>query len=111
MPDAPLDARILDRLFVTVAARKGADPGSSYTARLFAKGRQKIARKVGEEAIEVIVAAMAEGRDRVAEESADVLYHLLVLWAATGVAPEDVWKALAAREGISGITEKERRGR
>jgi phosphoribosyl-ATP pyrophosphohydrolase len=111
MADAGLDGRILDRLFRTIASRRGADPASSYTAKLFGKGRQKIARKVGEEAIEVIVAAMTEGRERVAEESADVLYHLLVLWADTGVTPEEVWRALAAREGISGIAEKQGRSK
>ena len=83
----------------------------AYTAKLFAKGRQKIARKVGEEAIEVVVAAMSETPERLADESADVLYHLLVLWAEAGVHPHDVWEKLAAREGVSGIAEKQARGK
>ncbi|QNT69376.1 phosphoribosyl-ATP diphosphatase [Defluviicoccus vanus] len=100
------DATVLDRLFKTIESRRGADPSSSYTAKLLNKGRHKIARKVGEEAIEVIVAAIDETPEHVAAESADVLYHLLVLWADVGVRPRDVWAALAAREGMSGIAEK-----
>lgn len=102
----PLDATVLDRLFKTIESRRGADPSTSYTAKLFAKGRHKIARKVGEEAIEVIVAAIDETPNHVAAESADVLYHLMVLWADVGIKPRDVWAALAAREGMSGIAEK-----
>lgn len=102
----PLDATVLDRLFKTIENRRGADPSTSYTAKLFAKGRHKIARKVGEEAIEVIVAAIDETPNHVAAESADVLYHLMVLWADVGIKPRDVWAALAAREGMSGIAEK-----
>ncbi|NJO56091.1 MAG: phosphoribosyl-ATP diphosphatase [Rhodospirillales bacterium] len=105
------DATVLDRLFKTIESRRGADPSTSYTAKLFDKGRHKIARKVGEEAIEVIVSALDETPDRVAAESADVLYHLLVLWADTGVKPRDVWAALAARESMSGLAEKLGRGK
>jgi phosphoribosyl-ATP pyrophosphohydrolase len=101
-----LDGRILDKLFGIIDDRRGSDPGSSYTARLLAKGRAKIAKKTGEEAAEVIVAALAEGRDELAAESADLLYHLLVLWAAAGVGPRDVWLQLAKREGVSGLVEK-----
>lgn len=104
------DAHILERLYQTIVSRRGADPQSSYTARLFAKGRQKIARKVGEEAIEVVVAAITETPERLADESADVLYHLLVLWADAGVQPAEVWAKLAAREGVSGLVEKKARG-
>ena len=100
------DPHILDRLFATIDARKGADPETSYTAKLFAKGRGKIAQKLGEEATETIVAALSETPEHVASESADLLYHLLVLWAETGVAPADVWAKLQAREGTSGIAEK-----
>ncbi len=81
---------------------RGGDPSSSYTAKLFAEGRAKIARKFGEEAVETTIAALSEGKDRVASESADLLYHLLVLWADCGLAPTDVWAALAARQGKSG---------
>ncbi|MFO1129129.1 MAG: phosphoribosyl-ATP diphosphatase [Rhodospirillales bacterium] len=106
-----LDATVLERLYQTIVSRRGSDPQASYTAKLFAKGRQKIARKVGEEAIEVVVAAMTETPERLADESADVLYHLLVLWAEAGVQPHDVWEKLAAREGVSGIAEKQARGK
>lgn len=103
--EAP-DARVLDRLFAIVDSRRGGDPASSYTARLFAEGRPKIARKTGEEAVEVVVAALTDRGERIAAESADLLYHLLVLWADAGLAPEDVWRELARREGVSGLAEK-----
>lgn len=105
MTDA-LDARVLERLFAVIESRRGDDPQRSYTARLLAAGRPKIARKVGEEAVEVVVAALEGEREPVTKESADLLYHLLVLWAEAGVAPEDVWWELARREGTSGLAEK-----
>lgn len=101
-----LDGRLLEQLFGVIESRRGADAGTSYTARLFAKGRAKIAKKTGEEAVEVVVAALAEGRQELAAESADLLYHLLVLWACAGIKPRDVWAQLAKREGVSGLTEK-----
>ncbi len=101
-----LDGRLLEQLFGVIESRRGADAGTSYTARLFAKGRAKIAKKTGEEAVEVVVAALAEGRQELAAESADLLYHLLVLWASAGIKPRDVWAQLAKREGVSGLTEK-----
>ncbi len=109
MSDNPSDAEILDRLFAVIAARAGTDAGTSYTARLLAGGVPGIARKVGEEAIETVIAALDGDRgDRgaVVRESADLIYHLMVLWAATGVAPADVWAELARREGTSGLDEK-----
>ncbi|MGB0671606.1 MAG: phosphoribosyl-ATP diphosphatase [Rhodospirillales bacterium] len=90
-------------------ARRGADPETSYTAKLLAKGPAKIGQKVGEEAVETVIAALSEGPEALANESADLLYHLLVLWAASGVSPEDVYARLAAREGTSGIAEKQSR--
>ncbi|MBO6784761.1 MAG: phosphoribosyl-ATP diphosphatase [Alphaproteobacteria bacterium] len=108
MTDKPT-AEILDTLYAVVEARRGGDPEASYTAKLFARGGDKIAEKVGEEAIETIVAALKEGPDALASESADLLYHLCVLWADAGVRPEDVWAKLAAREGVSGLTEKANR--
>ncbi|MCR6629455.1 MAG: phosphoribosyl-ATP diphosphatase [Magnetospirillum sp.] len=99
----------IDALFQVIEARKGADPETSYTAKLFAKGRKKIAQKVGEEAVETALAAVAEGPAGVTSESADLLYHLLVLWAEVGVAPADVWAELNKRAGISGIDEKNSR--
>ncbi|MDW3205667.1 MAG: phosphoribosyl-ATP diphosphatase [Alphaproteobacteria bacterium] len=100
------DATVLDRLYATVASRKGADPDTSYTAKLFGKGRGKIAQKLGEEAVETVIEAMADEREGIASESADLLYHLMVLWADAGLKPDEVWAKLAAREGTSGLTEK-----
>jgi len=105
---AELDGSILDRLFLIIAAREGGDPETSYTAKLLAAGRKRIAQKLGEEAVECVIAA-AEGGAALAAESADLLYHLLVLWADAGVAPAEIWRALEARMGISGIAEKNAR--
>ena len=102
---------ILDRLFAVIESRQGADGASSYTAKLLAGGTAEISRKVGEEAIETITAALAEGNEQVIAESADLLYHLLVLWADKGVTPDEVWAELARREGISGIDEKNSRNK
>lgn len=106
MAPPPTDARVLERLFAMIQSRRGDDPAHSYTARLFSEGRPKIARKTGEEAIEVVVAALAGSREQLAAESADLLYHLLVLWADADVAPDDVWRELERREGVSGLAEK-----
>jgi phosphoribosyl-ATP pyrophosphohydrolase len=100
----------LDRLFATILERRGADPAESYTAKLLHKGPQRIAKKLGEEAIEVALAGVGENKEAVVSESADLLYHLLVLWVARKVAPEDVWKALTERVGTSGLAEKKNRG-
>ncbi len=102
-------AEILDGLYGTIEARKGADPKESYTAKLFSRGIDKIAQKTGEEAVETVIAAVGQGRDEVVAESADLLYHLLVLWAARGVAPADVAAELARRHGTSGLEEKKKR--
>ena len=96
----------IDRLFKLVASRKGGDVEKSYTALLLKNGRAKCAKKFGEEAVEVVLAAVAKDKRALTEESADALYHLLVLWAACGVAPKDVYAALRAREGQSGLAEK-----
>ncbi|MCF8466742.1 MAG: phosphoribosyl-ATP diphosphatase [Sneathiella sp.] len=96
----------LDKLFATVAARKGMDPNSSYTASLYSKGTAKIAQKVGEEAVELAIAAVRQDRDEVISESADLLYHMAVLWADAGIDPSDIYNRLAAREGQSGLAEK-----
>ena len=97
------DILVIERLFAVIDGRRGADPESSYTARLFAKGTPKIAQKVGEEAVETVIEAVANNQDRLIEESADLLYHLLVLWAASGIKPDQIWHALARREGKTGI--------
>lgn len=104
-------AAALERLFATIEARKGADPAASYTAALLAGGAERIAKKLGEEAVETVIAALGGERERLVAESADLLYHLLVAWAQAGVRPEDVWAELARREGTSGLEEKRRRGR
>ena len=97
---------ILDRLYAVINIRKGADRQSSYTAKLLDNGPKKIGQKVGEEAVEAVIEGISENRDGLTSESADLLYHLLVLWSAIGVKPEDVWAELARREGRSGIEEK-----
>lgn len=96
----------LHRLAATIAARKGADPESSWTAKLLAKGPEKAAEKFGEEAVEAIVEAVRGDRDRLTAEAADVLYHLLVMLTARDVTLDDVLAELARREGQSGIAEK-----
>jgi phosphoribosyl-ATP pyrophosphohydrolase len=96
----------LDRLFATVAARRGADPNASYTAKLLAEGVERCAKKFGEEAVETVLAAAGGNKAALVAESADALYHLLVLWAACGVEPDQVWQTLASREGRSGLEEK-----
>lgn len=96
----------LDRLAATIAARRGADPESSWTAKLLAKGPEKCAEKFGEEAVEAIIEAVRGDRARLTSEAADVLYHLLVMLAARDVALADVLAELARREGISGVAEK-----
>ena len=102
---------VLDRLAATVARRRGADPASSYTARLLAAGPAKVAQKLGEEAVETVIEAVRGDTGRLAAESADLLYHLTVLWAAAGVDPTQVWAELERREGTSGIAEKAARPR
>ena len=98
VPDAAAaDARVLDRLFAVIRSRQGADPATSYTAKLFARGRPKIAQKLGEEAVEVVVAANAEEPERLASEAADLLYHLLVLLQARGVPLDAVLSELEQR--------------
>ncbi|MDP2738506.1 MAG: phosphoribosyl-ATP diphosphatase [Pseudorhodobacter sp.] len=96
----------LDRLAATIAARKSADPDSSWTAKLLARGPEKCAEKFGEEAVEAIIEAVRGDRARLTSEAADVLYHLLVMLAARDVTLADVLAELARREGTSGIAEK-----
>lgn len=100
----------LDRLAATIALRKGADPDTSWTAKLLAKGPEKCAGKFGEEAVEAIIEAVKGDRARLTAEAADVLYHLLVMLAARDVSLGDVLAELERREGISGIAEKAARG-
>ena len=100
----------LDRLAATIAARKSADPDSSWTAKLLAMGPEKCAEKFGEEAVEAIIEAVRGDRARLTAEAADVVYHLLVMLAARDVTLADVLAELEGREGQSGIAEKAARG-
>ena len=100
----------LETLAATIAARKGADPDTSWTAKLLAKGPEKCAEKFGEEAVEAIIEAVRGDRARLTAEAADVLYHLLVMLAARDVTLAEVEAELARREGISGLAEKAARG-
>ncbi len=100
---------VLDRLFEVVMERRTADPAVSHSARLLSRGIEKVAQKFGEESVECLIEAVAGNRDAVIAESADVLYHLIVLWVASGVRPDQVWSELTRREGVSGIVEKANR--
>jgi phosphoribosyl-ATP pyrophosphohydrolase len=97
---------VLDRLAATIAARRGADPSTSHTAALLAKGPAKCAEKFGEEAVEAIIAAAQGDRAALTAEAADVLYHLMVMLAAQGLTLADVLAELERREGVSGVAEK-----
>jgi phosphoribosyl-ATP pyrophosphohydrolase len=103
-------ADILERLAATIEARKGADPESSYTAKLLAGGIDRPAKKFGEEAFETVIAAAQGDQAGLAAESADLIYHWLVLLAAADVSLDDVAAKLEAREGVSGLAEKASRG-
>ena len=96
----------LDRLYQAVIAAKDLDPAVSRTARLFARGPTQMAKKLAEEAIEVVIDAVNGKPDAVVRESADLLYNLTVLWASAGVQPEDVWREMERREHLMGIAEK-----
>jgi phosphoribosyl-ATP pyrophosphohydrolase len=100
------EAHTIDRLFALIESRKTADPTTSYTAKLFSQGVIKIAKKVGEEGVETALAAVAQDKEALASESADLLYHLLVLWAACGMTPAEAYSALEARAGRSGLGER-----
>lgn len=105
-----MTADTLDRLFATIATRKGAAADGSYTASLFARGRGRIAQKLGEEATETVIAAMGDDPRAIVPEAADLLYHLFVLLADAGLSLDDVRAELARREGVSGHDEKAARG-
>jgi phosphoribosyl-ATP pyrophosphohydrolase len=96
----------LDRLYQAVRAARTADPATSRTARLLRSGRSKMAKKLAEEAVEVVIDAMNGHSDAVVRESADLIYNLVVLWVASGVHPQDVWLEMQRRERLLGIAEK-----
>ncbi len=101
-----LNAEILQDIFETIEKRKDGDPEKSYTASLFFKGRDKIAQKLGEEAVETVIEAIKGDKLAVISESTDLLFHLLLLWSDQGVKPSDIWQELEKRQAISGIDEK-----
>jgi phosphoribosyl-ATP pyrophosphohydrolase len=96
----------LERLYLAVLAAKDLDPATSRTARLFQHGSSKMAKKLAEEAIEVVIDAVSGDAQAVVRESADLLYNLTVLWASVGVRPDDVWREMERRELLLGIAEK-----
>lgn len=100
-----MDARIA-KLETTIRARRNGDPSESYVASLFAKGRKKIAEKVGEEATETIIAALCETPEKLTSEAADLVFHLAILLAESNLSLDDVLNELERRDGISGIAEK-----
>lgn len=101
---------MLERLYKTILDRKShADADTSYVVKMINKGRKKIAQKLGEEAVETVIDAVANKRDGVISESADLLFHLTLLWADMGIEPKEVAKELERREGKSGIEEKNSR--
>jgi phosphoribosyl-ATP pyrophosphohydrolase len=109
MSDVIDDVAVLDRVYAVILSRRSADPDASHVARLFQKGTRKIAQKLGEEAVETVIAAMSQKRKDIVGESADLMFHLLVLWADAGIRPQDIWAELARREGVSGVDEKKKR--
>ena len=106
-----IDTTVLLRIGETLEARKGADPESSYVAGLFAKGEDAILRKVGEEAVEVMLASKSGDKLHLVRELADLWFHTLVLLSSHGLGPADVLHELRRREGISGLDEKAARGK
>jgi phosphoribosyl-ATP pyrophosphohydrolase len=106
-----VSAVVLDRLWSVVLQRRNADPAVSHSARLLSRGTAKVAQKFGEEAVECLIEAVAGNTAALVAESADVLYHLLVLWVDAGVEPQTVWAELERREGVSGVAEKAARPR
>jgi phosphoribosyl-ATP pyrophosphohydrolase len=96
----------VERLHTAVLAARDADPATSRTARLLRSGRAKMAKKLAEEAVEVVIDSMSGETEAVVRESADLIYNLVVLWVASGVKPEDVWQEMARRERLLGIAEK-----
>ena len=99
----------LDRLYDVIISRKDGLPDDSYTAQLFASAPEKPARKLVEEATEVLIEALKYNKVKLTAESADLLYHLLVVWAAADIDPQDVWQELDRRQGTSGLFEKQSR--
>ena len=98
-----------DQLLATIIQRRSGDPATSYVAKLTTKGRAKMAQKLGEEAVEVVIAAMSDDKPGIVSESADLMFHLAVLLADAGLSFDDVRAELERREGVSGVEEKAKR--
>ena len=96
----------IERLYKSVVDLKKGDPAHSRTARLMRAGRSKIAKKLAEEAVEVVIDAMQGDRQAVMRESADLLYHVVVLWASVGLKPQEIWAEMDRRERLLGLAEK-----
>jgi phosphoribosyl-ATP pyrophosphohydrolase len=96
----------IDRLYLAIVAAKNADPAASRTARLLRSGRSKMAKKLAEEAIEVVIDVIDGNTDAAVKESADLVYNLVALWVAAGIEPRQVWAEMARRERLFGIAEK-----
>ncbi len=105
-PSTGVSPAVLDRLWQVVLDRRDADPAVSHSARLLSRGVPKVAQKFGEEAVECLIEAVAGNHTALIAESADVLYHLIVLWVSMDVHPSEIWAELERREGVSGIAEK-----
>ena len=103
--DGP-NANVLDRLWSVILQRRSADPSVSHSARLLSRGTAKVAQKFGEESVECLIEAVTGNPQALIAESADVLYHLLVLWVSCDVEPSMIWAELERREGVSGVAEK-----
>jgi phosphoribosyl-ATP pyrophosphohydrolase len=99
------DRHVLDQLYAVIDSHKDADPETSYTARLFSRGRRQIAKKLGEEAVEALIEGVRGDRPKLVGESVDLFYQLLTLWAAVGIKPRAVWSELARRENLSSVAE------
>ncbi len=104
--DGAATSAVLERLYAVILSRRDGNPDVSHSARLLARGTDKVAQKFGEEAVECVIEAVRGNNPQVVMESADVLYHLLVLWVNAGITPDMVWAELHRREGVSGIAEK-----
>lgn len=102
-------ADILDHLFAEISAKASDDPTKSYTASLLADAPEKPLRKLSEEVTEAMIEVMRGDKQALAKESADILYHLLVVWQAAGITPDEVWQILKERQGTSGLVEKANR--
>ena len=104
-PSLHVGAEVLDQFWALIESRRDADPEASHAARLLARGKVRVAQKLGEEAVECVIEIMAGTRAGLIGESADVLYHLLIAWADAGIRPEEVWQELRGREQVSRLAE------